>query len=239
MPSSTRELAQQLFDASACGDTAPISTLLASPQAARTVNGSGSVGRPLAAAAAHGHLDVCRLLLADGADVDMSGKSATPLIAAADRGHLTVVRELLAAGAAVDARSADGTEGTALLCAAGSGHLQVVEELLAAGADVQARTALQWQPALPGLPKRARRVCARAAAGGCRCERRGQRVPASSLPGGHACQHGNVLLASRPSVQHSLSSAPASRLQADPHSRLSGCHHHARRCDGRPAHCYF
>jgi len=51
-------------------------------------------------AAAHGHVEVARLLLSCGAHVD-HGKSsgATPLFAAAYKGHADMIEALLAAGA--------------------------------------------------------------------------------------------------------------------------------------------
>ena len=126
--------------------------LLATPQAAEAVNGGPGVGPPLIAAASHGHVEVVRLLLAAGADINTTAGVepnviyGTALHFAADRGHLAVVQALLAAGASKDARSVNGAEETPLLCAAGSGHLPVVEALLAAGADVQARTARGASP---------------------------------------------------------------------------------------------
>lgn len=142
-----RELAQQLFDAASRGDAAAVGALLASPRAARAVNGCRGVAHPpLLIAAGSGYLEVCRLLLGAGADVNIVDERRAALAYAASRGHLEVIRLLLAAGAAVDQHSVDGSEETALLGAAGSGYLPIVQALLAAGTDVQARTARGSSP---------------------------------------------------------------------------------------------
>lgn len=97
---------------------------------------------PLHAAAANGHLEVVRLLLATSSraiDVPaMHGMMRmTPLHMAVDGGHLEVVRLLLAAGACVAA--SDQANGiTPLLVAAEKGDTAALRMLLAAGADVNA-----------------------------------------------------------------------------------------------------
>ena len=64
---------------------------------------------PLAAAAAGGHLDVCRLLVERGAEVNEENPSAqstgvTPVIAASQAGSTEVVEYLLSLGARRDAK---------------------------------------------------------------------------------------------------------------------------------------
>lgn len=96
---------------------------------------------PLILAAGEGHHGVVQLLLAKGADVNMSGgdfhryshsSDFTALEAAAARGHLIVVQLLLANGA--DAKLPGNDK--ALHYAAGNGHEAVVQLLLNKGIDV-------------------------------------------------------------------------------------------------------
>lgn len=56
---------------------------------------------PLSSAAFEGHLEVCLLLLAGGANVDHLADGITALWLAATRGHLDVCAALLATGADV------------------------------------------------------------------------------------------------------------------------------------------
>ena len=83
-------------------------------------------------------LELARLLLTAGADVNAKNKwGSTPLHAAAREGHTEAVRLLLEAGADVNAENEDGE--TPLHWAAWEGHTDVVRLLLAAGADVNAK----------------------------------------------------------------------------------------------------
>ena len=91
------------------------------------------------------HVELIKLLLENGADVNAKGEyDETALHWAASGGHLNVVRLLLQNGADVNA---EGYDGTALQQAASGGHLEVVILLLDNGADVKAdhgtRAALQ------------------------------------------------------------------------------------------------
>lgn len=64
---------------------------------------------PLHAAAFKGHTDICRLLLAHGADVHAADSGGhTPLHSAASQGHDDICQILLAAGADPDARTQEG-----------------------------------------------------------------------------------------------------------------------------------
>ena len=94
-------------------------------------------------AAKNGHLDIVRLLLEAGADMDAARQNgATALQQAAWNGYLNVVRFLLEAGADKDAARQDGT--TAVIGAAQNGHLDVVRLLLEAGADKDAANQDGW-----------------------------------------------------------------------------------------------
>ena len=91
---------------------------------------------PLIGAASFGHLEVVKLLLAKGAEVEAGKNHLTALTGAAGSGHLEVVKQLLARNPDVDAKDRNGN--TALMCAAGNGHLEVLKLLLKKGADVNA-----------------------------------------------------------------------------------------------------
>ena len=95
-----------------------------------------------------GHVEVVNLLIARGAQPNISGKdNRTALLQAAYKGFVPIVDALLKAGAnpnIAESRYGD----TALILAAWKGHREVVEKLVLAGADVNAhskdgRTALQ------------------------------------------------------------------------------------------------
>lgn len=86
---------------------------------------------PLMFAALNGQLDLARLLITRGADVNKPGWA--PLHYAATRGHLAVMNLLLEHHAYIDASSPNGT--TPLMMAAFYGTPSAVKLLLEAGAD--------------------------------------------------------------------------------------------------------
>jgi len=86
---------------------------------------------PLMLAALKGLTDLCRRLMALGADVNKPGW--TPLHYAATNGHLATMDLLLEEHAYIDAASPNGT--TPLMMAAHYGTADAVKLLLAAGAD--------------------------------------------------------------------------------------------------------
>lgn len=89
---------------------------------------------PLGAAARGGHLEVARLLLARGAEVDLTPRGdATPLIIAARHGHPGTARLLLEHGA--DPNRVVPGDGSPLIAAAAGGEEEIARMLLAAGAD--------------------------------------------------------------------------------------------------------
>ena len=132
-----------LLRASERGDVDAVKALLAA-NADPNITG-GLVKNPLRAAASTRspqHLEVLRLLIASGANIDIESKSklgdatSTPLIEASRTGNLEAVRELLLAGANVNKVV---TFGTALIRAAEEGHENVVRVLLHSGADPSIR----------------------------------------------------------------------------------------------------
>jgi ankyrin repeat protein len=138
------------------GDAAEVERLLNSGADPDFVGSKGAVALPMAAGA--GDLEIVRLLLAAGADVNSgmdvritTGHSfleASPLFHAAAAGHLEVVELLLASGA--DPNQPDTAVGVVPLHeAARMNYLEIVQALLANGADVNLRgtrgdTPLYW-----------------------------------------------------------------------------------------------
>lgn len=92
---------------------------------------NGADESPLMLASLDGLLDLCKAMVAKGADVNKPGW--TPLHYAATRGHLPVMSLLLDNYAYIDASSPNGT--TPLMMAAFYGTPSAVKLLLEAGAD--------------------------------------------------------------------------------------------------------
>ncbi|KAJ5461898.1 Endochitinase B1 [Penicillium daleae] len=91
-----------------------------------------------------GYLEVIRLLLNSGADInappgEVCGRTA--LQAAVERGYLDIIQLLLSAGADINAHPAAANGMTALQAAAKRGNLELVKLLLSSGADVNAPSA--------------------------------------------------------------------------------------------------
>lgn len=101
---------------------------------------------PLICAASNGHIDVLKLLISAGADLDLKDKvddgGITALIEATRFNRIEAVRELIEAGANINAK--DIGEETALYIASRDGHVEIVSALLAAGANVNAKYSEGW-----------------------------------------------------------------------------------------------
>ena len=86
-----------LVDAAQRGDTALVEELLKEGADPNTTSGGAS---PLVFAAEEGHIDIVRLLLQAGANINEGDNgNITPLICASTRGYAPIVRLLLDAGA--------------------------------------------------------------------------------------------------------------------------------------------
>lgn len=95
---------------------------------------------PLMEAASGGYIEVGRVLLDKGADVNAApvpSSRDTALTIAADKGHLKFVDLLLSRGAAVEVKNKKGN--SPLWLAANGGHLSVVEALYHAKADIDSQ----------------------------------------------------------------------------------------------------
>jgi ankyrin repeat protein len=96
---------------------------------------------PLTLAAAIGRVDIVRVLLDSGADVEITNhKGWTPLHIAAFHGQLEVCRSLLENGAEVNAVTLR-KKNSPLHSAARNGHLSVVQLLVESGANVKYKNA--------------------------------------------------------------------------------------------------
>lgn len=90
---------------------------------------------PLGWAAEAGHVDVARLLIERGANIDVSDRTrATPLLLAAEHGSAEIVSLLLKRGA--DPNTRGRCKEGAMLLAARENHPAVLKELIAASAKV-------------------------------------------------------------------------------------------------------
>jgi ankyrin repeat protein len=91
----------------------------------------------LSAAAAAGHLDICKLLVKEGADLNAADiDQVTPLMEAALKGHTKVVDFFLSQPDMTDQVDTTAQSGiTAMWLAASGGHADTVKSLLAKGAD--------------------------------------------------------------------------------------------------------
>ena len=122
------------------------------------VMAGGQDGSALASASARGHKYVVRILLENGADVNMAG---SPLASASAEGHKDVVQILLEKGADGNMM---GSDDSPLASAAAIGHRDVVQILLENGADVNmagVNMAVHWHRQQLLVTKKSSRSCSR------------------------------------------------------------------------------
>ena len=104
---------------------------------------------PLHWAARNGRVEISRLLLQNGAELNAKGNyGSSPLHCSAIQGHIDILHLLVENGADLEAQGNDGER--ALHCAADLGHLPFIQELISRyHVDINARenngaTALSW-----------------------------------------------------------------------------------------------
>ncbi|KAA0153200.1 hypothetical protein FNF29_03388 [Cafeteria roenbergensis] len=134
---------EDLYAAAEAGSAAEVGRLLSEGAPVNWKHESMNQRSALERAAACGHLEVARLLLSHGADIearDIFGQ--TPLVLAAKKGHLSIAELLLDAGADVNAKSK--ADWTALTSCALRGWTDLARLLLAHGADTGAVTSNGW-----------------------------------------------------------------------------------------------
>ncbi len=143
-------LDRELIAASRAGDAAKVRSLL--DDGAR-VDARDEGGATALVAAAYGnHVEVARLLVAAGADVNAKDdtEQSAFLIATSEVGDDTRLLELtLGNGADVDAK--DSYNGTGLIRAADRGHVAIVRRLLATAIDVDHVNRLGWTALLEAI----------------------------------------------------------------------------------------
>uniref|UniRef100_A0A183CNN4 ANK_REP_REGION domain-containing protein n=1 Tax=Globodera pallida TaxID=36090 RepID=A0A183CNN4_GLOPA len=95
------------------------------------------INQSLAVAASNGDEELCKQLVADGADVNYSSDidGDTALIASAGEGHYGIVTLLVEHGAIVDKKNDEGW--TALMTAASGGHVDIINYLFDEGALIE------------------------------------------------------------------------------------------------------
>ncbi|KAG7376660.1 hypothetical protein PHYPSEUDO_012946 [Phytophthora pseudosyringae] len=122
------------------------------------VSGGKSKATPLTLAAQHGHFECVRVLLANGARVDLGDKlKKTPLILAAKNGHTRVAAALINGGANVNAY--DSSENSVAHYAASYGWPSCLQLLCDVGAELWSQNAWGFVPLACALLKQ-RRACA-------------------------------------------------------------------------------
>lgn len=134
-PSAT--FAGELHDAVRAQDNAAVEALLAS---GAEVDGTDFIlGTALHVAVSEGNLEIARILIDHGADVEAVSEQqgSRALHLAAQFGDATMLALLLDSRADIEAR--DGYQGTPLLRAAAGGNADVVRLLLDRGAEIHAR----------------------------------------------------------------------------------------------------
>jgi len=138
---SDTDLDQQLILASEQGDIGAVQRLLDQAISVHVRDAQGRTG--LLAATQGNHIEVAKLLIEAGADVNaQSDIKDSPYLLAGARGYLNILRMTLDHGA--DLNSTNRYGGTALIPACERGHVETVRELLNTNIDVNHVNNLGW-----------------------------------------------------------------------------------------------
>ena len=90
---------------------------------------------PIFAVARTGNLDIAKLLVDKGANIDLNVRGdGTALITASEYGHLDMVKYFVSKGADVNRKFPN--QGNALIAASGNGYLDVMKYLISEGVDI-------------------------------------------------------------------------------------------------------
>ncbi|HLK55779.1 MAG TPA: ankyrin repeat domain-containing protein [Chthonomonadaceae bacterium] len=182
------------------GDTKIMKLLL---DAGADIHATGHAGATaLSSAAFSGNVEMVRLVVSHGADVNNNDdwRGRTAIMAAAEYGHYAAVDYLLRHGAKINVRSHDEDEkpgDTALTLAAREGHLDVLKLLLARGARRD----------LPGPDGKTVLMCA--CEGSNHVDDNGKSAPANPKVVAYLIQRGEKVNARTPMGETALSLAEA------------------------------
>jgi ankyrin repeat protein len=123
-----------------------VTAILAKGKIDPNIQTSNEGWTPLWVTACHGLLEISRLLIEAGANVNLANrKGITPLKEAAQIGAITLVQLLIENGANVDLAPSDFRD-SPLIVASAKNHIDVVRILLAAGANIRAQQSSGWSP---------------------------------------------------------------------------------------------
>jgi ankyrin repeat protein len=147
-PLLSSDLNQKLVEAAYEGNLIEVERLIAEGadiNAFAEINDSSSSGytwsytyTPLGGASATGHIEIVKLLIQNGADVNAGCQfDRTALMQACDYGNIEIVKLLIQNGAEINATAFMGS--TALMDACNSGNLEIVKILLDNGALVKVK----------------------------------------------------------------------------------------------------
>ena len=116
-----------------------LSLLIVIPGFGNNAEDANKLDESLLHATIGGAIDQAEILLAQGADINVTdGRGQTPLHLAVREGHLALAKLLLAKGADINAQDKFGW--TALHFAANRGEQDMANLLIASGADVKAKS---------------------------------------------------------------------------------------------------
>jgi ankyrin repeat protein len=130
-----------LVDAASRGDAAEVRRLLDDGADANERDASGRTA--VTAAALGDHVEVARVLIAAGADVDLQDSDRNnPLLVTGETGSVAMLREVLKGSPNLGATNRYG--GVAVIPASDRGHVDYVREILDTGIDVDHVNDLGW-----------------------------------------------------------------------------------------------